>query len=151
MKIIISRLITIFILLLFALLVFSLGAFIAREGKGTMDFCKEQRINQTFMDTMRLDGDVWNPSLCDSSQWRTGWGGYCNSTCFENYDKCLEENATSQQIRFSEQCHWMGPEYFILAGIIAFKFVFPISLLIPVWIAIKQFFKKEEDEDGESM
>jgi len=60
-----------------------------------LNFCGSHYKNETFLLTMVGDEPA-EPKVCDSTQWRTGWGGKCNSTCVNNYNRCLEENATKE-------------------------------------------------------
>ena len=66
-------------------------------------------------------------------------------TCFNNYEKCLKENATDEEIRFSEDCHWMGPDYFILAGTLFFGFFVPAATLISLGMALKDDLTEDEE------
>jgi len=103
------------------------------DGETTLDFCKAHYRNDSFLSTMVGD-DPAEPKVCDSAQWRTGWAQYCNDTCFENYERCLKENATEEQIRFSSECHWMGRDYIILlTGVLSrFIIIAGIGIIIAV-------------------
>ena len=83
------------------------------DGETTLDFCKAHYRNDSFLSTM-IGDEPAEPKVCDSAQWRTGWAQYCNDTCFENYERCLKENATKEQVRFSQECCWMGRDYFVV-------------------------------------
>jgi hypothetical protein len=107
---------------------FMYGSYFEDSNSDTLNFCKEHYRNESFLSTM-IGDEPAEVLICNSSQWRTGWAGYCNSTCFDNYQRCLEENATDDQIRFSSQCHWMGADWFILVGTLIFKFFIPIGML----------------------
>jgi hypothetical protein len=130
---IIKKIITIFVLIIIAILFFSLGSYIQKEGKPITDFCTEHYNNKTFLETTTYftQDEPSEPLQCQTDTWRTGkWFRYCNSTCFENFNKCLEENATDEQIYFMNKCHWMGPDYIILVGTVIFKFAFPLMFIV---------------------
>lgn len=143
----IQNIISFILLLIVAYLFFRLGSDIKKEGKPITDFCKEHYNNKTFLETTTYftEDDPSEPLQCQSKTWRKGFWGYCNSTCFKQFDKCLEENATEDQIYFMENCHWMGSDYLILAGTVLFEFGFS-AIFIVMSIAIL-FQKKEEIEN----
>lgn len=145
MKININQIITILILVMGAIGFFGIGNSIQKNGKPTIDFCYEHYHNKTFLKTMTPEDEPYEPLQCQSSTWRTGWYGLCNSTCFENYHKCLEENATKEQVKFSQNCHWMGPDYFILGGTLLFKGFFPLMCLGLVIAIIYSMFKEDKN------
>lgn len=125
MGISIQTIITSLLLCLLIVISYMGGTVIQDNGKDTVDFCKQHYRNQSFLNTM-IGDEPAEVKVCDSSKWRTGWYGYCNSTCSDNVDKCLEENATDEQIRFSRSCAWMSDDYLILFGTLVFKYFFPI-------------------------
>jgi hypothetical protein len=127
----ISQIISFIIIFSIGVLSFVLGSSIEKNGKSTMDFCTEHYHNETFRKTIAgEDNDSPEPLQCQTSTWRIGWYGLCNKTCFENYNKCLEKNATAEQIRYSQECHWMGSDYFIMGGTFLFKFFVPLIILV---------------------
>lgn len=124
---------------------YRLGANIEINGKSTIDFCYLHYRNDTFLATVNFNGDdAAQPKECDDSQWRTkGYFQSCNSTCFDNYHKCLEENATKEQIEF-QKCHWMGADYFITAGTGLFKYFVPLLILV---MMISVIYSKNTEEE----
>ena len=132
-------------MLLIAYGFFSLGSFIQTQGQPILDFCYKQNRNDTFLKTIKgIDIDTPQPAGCDDKQGRTGWWGYCNFTCSEKYDECLKVNATEDQIKFSQNCHWMGPDYLILVGIVAFKWMLPLGLLVMLFSILYQNYNEEK-------
>lgn len=127
-KIAIGITVTVFIII--TLSSFALGMYINNKGSDITDFCKAHYGNKTFLKTIGGDSDNPQPTNCVDTQWRTGWLGYCNSTCQDNYDNCMQNNATSEQIRFSQNCHWMGPDYLILLGTLMFGFFIPMIIAL---------------------
>jgi hypothetical protein len=116
----IARIILTILLLAFGMVFFMMSNYFYKEGAPVVGFCNEHYRNDTFKEDMYLDGDIWKPLACKDAEQRIGWYGYCNATCFENYDRCLKENATEEQIKFYSQCHWMGADYLTIAGTIGF-------------------------------
>jgi len=106
-----------------------MGMYIKDKGQGTVDFCFNHYRNETFLSVF-IGDEPAEVKVCESDQWRTGTiMRYCNDTCFENIQKCLEENATDDQIRFMRNCHWMGPDYFITMGTLMFLYFIPLGLI----------------------
>ena len=144
----IINIITIILLLGMTAGFYMVGDNIHKHGKPITDFCKAHYNNETFMSTM-IGDEPAEPIQCQSSQWRTQWRTgkyfqYCNETCFESYDECLEINATKEQVYFMRRCHWMGSDY--LAGTVLFKVGFPLAFLAMIISIINKY---DKDRRGE--
>lgn len=119
---------------------FSLGGYIEMKGKPIVTFCNEHYKNKTFLETTTFftENDPSTPLVCIDN--------IHNPYPYSNPDmkKCLEDNATKEQVYFMQNCHWMGLDYLTLAGTVAFKYVIPLGLLA---IIIAGLFQKENEND----
>lgn len=113
---------------------FQLGLYINSQGKDTMDFCYNSIRNESFiktMDTKTWGADPSVPIQCVDS--------IKNPYPFsEEINSCLA-NSSESQLRYMHECHWMGKDYFILAGTLLFGFFLPAMF----WIMIGAMLKEE--------
>jgi len=131
------HLITGFILGLMILTSFMLGGYIQEHGNDKTNFFRSHYKNKTFLNTMSGD-EPSIPIQCNSFHQTQGFTK--NNIPYQN---CLKYNSSQEQIKFMNDCFWMGPDYLILVGTLVFKYFFPVGL-IGMFLAI--IFSKKEKE-----
>jgi hypothetical protein len=130
------RIVYIWILMMLAFGSFFLGNYIKGSGDGTVEFCNERYHNDTFLSNF-IGYEPYELKVCDSSQWRTkDFWHTCYSECQYNVMDCLNQNATKEDMRFLSSCHWMGSDYFILAGWIFFGCGVPMIFSVFIGVSM---------------
>lgn len=116
---------TIVVFLCLSFASFQFGMHIKDKYSDISNFCYNHYRDKDFLNSMTGD-DPAIPRQCGFDT--KGVLGYCNQTCQDTFDKCLEISATEEQIRFMSDCHWMGKDYWIMAFTFMFGFMLPLVL-----------------------
>jgi len=130
----------IIMMLLFISVSLLIGLVIDTKGGPTHDFCSDHYKDDTFLSD--FIGDVPHVlKTCCITQGESLGVDYCKEY-IDDYQKCIVVNGTDDQRRFMNNCHWMGPDYFIMAGRMIFLFFIPLSIIVINIVMLYEWNKK---------
>ena len=130
----------IIIMMLFVSMSIWIGMDINNNGKNITEFCYDHYRNETFLSNFIGNEPAVLKSCCLNTSESFGVN-YCEEYV-DDYRKCVVLNGTDDQRRFMDDCHWMGPDYFIMVGKLTFLFFIPIGI-IGIQIAILYEYNKK--------
>ena len=124
----IQTIITMILLICLISISILIGVNIKNSGSDIRDFCKDHYKNETFISNFIGDDPAILKECCMLEKKSLGIIPYW-SEFNEDYQECLMLNGTDEEKYFIQNCHWMGPDYFIMAGTMLFLYFIPLSII----------------------
>lgn len=119
-----KKVIDIILIILIGLIPIAGGILIGYTGKDIVSFCQSHYHNSTFLADFTGD-EPYQLSICNYNK---------NN---EDYRACIKYNATLEQEKFMNSCHWMGADYLIILFTVA-PIIIGIGL---IWMFLKEGLK----------